>query len=551
MGTPNIAFLKNGIGCGPQYGGYSERNEKDLENFKRLSELPLEQGDSEIQRGLNPDNCMKRTTGSEVEEGLQSVDTYSGVNASTETVKTTTSNPSIFDKTASRQIWGGSQAAINVLRTVSTVLNEVDGIDSDVRFALNLAKVALGLFLSTYDLANGVHVTEKFERNQDFYRKQLEDSIEKASRALDRIKPRNNAASASASALGGTLILSGALNSTTTEATLLDEINGYVESREALEKLAKYSPSDKGQDLINKLGNAKDVMSLVSSLSNIFRSLQGWVPVLATGAGAAVAGTVAAGLTLGIGVVFSSYEIVQGFTAIESATKERSKFSEIKARLEISENFANLSEGFKAGLSNFFSRKIENANISLASAVSRVIRGVVGIVVAVVGIAALVASVGNAGFVAAIAGGISSALYFVGIVLRINRDIGQAEANKAEKAAAENLKSNFGNAVIFRNLTSLDNPNDNDADPVPGSIGLDDAYQNKYFMAWCLAKQFNKECIDSVADASAGDGGQIEVLLTSLGLTDDDINVMKLLPKGEPGNAAVIEKLIGLRIGIY
>jgi hypothetical protein len=267
-------------------------------------------------------------------------------------------------------------------------------------------------------------------------------------------------------------------------------------------------------------------------------------------AGSAAVGIVVAGVVMGsLSVVFAVaanvMDIYQGFVKAREAHDEYSAFSKRKKYFESKTERGNalnsLDSRFKNVCSSLFTKKIDGAKLNVGYAIVRIVRGLVGLAISALTAVGLVLSVGSAAPIAAGVGGGTAALYFSSLIGRVVRDVMQSRAEVEERNAAEGLKEQYKDLKLFQeNLDNAPTLND-DASPNP--------YENKYFLIWMVARQFEKDVIKS-SSRDQNKAAAMQTLLESFGLSKDDFDTLALLPESSNEIVTLVETVIRSKMKI-
>jgi hypothetical protein len=239
-----------------------------------------------------------------------------------------------------------------------------------------------------------------------------------------------------------------------------------------------------------------------------------------------------------VGMAANLIDIYQGFVQRKKAHQEIEDFSKRKNDFETNNSLASLNPSFRSGFSGFFDKKLASAKIDEGYAVFRIIRGFVGLAISIGNIVGLIISGGSTAPVAGIIGGVTLVVYFGFIAQKIRREVLKVATEIEECNAAEGLKKKYANIGIF--------------DQVAGSeLGTEDdcvgnPYDNQYFLVWMAAKQFKQDVLGKELSNSE----PICELLRTIGLHNDDINMLKMLPSDAPNAIELIEEMIRSKLKI-
>lgn len=450
-----------------------------------------------------------------------------------------------FENVGVKFSWAGAYTAANIARTVENSLSAVHSTDSEVQLIISLVRAAVGLLLQCYDTGDAVRNEAKLEKKEDDSINLLETSHPKAQEAIQKAKKKKNSKNE---------ISNGGASADTAES-LEELVKAYSISSKAESSVEKYSSAARDAKVLTAMVKAKETFFTAGAAINLGRtvieSIRHFAPVLLAGGcavGFAVATTVLAVIGVVVALAANIIDICQGCAKVIEAHKEAADFSARKKRFEgltvVGGDLKNLSPSFRFGMSDLLDRKVGNARINTAYAVSRIVRGVVGLAISVLSGVALVVSVGSASVIAGIIGGATLTLYFGSIIAKISRDISQSLAEVEECNEAESLKKKYADVDIFEENQNGSSLTMDDADLDSNEKS---AYKNRYFLIWMVAKQFDKDVIDNKDEAKVK---RMDNLLHSIGLSEGDVDVLKLLPSQSKNRIKLVEETIRLRLGI-
>lgn len=462
-----------------------------------------------------------------------------------------------FENKGVKFTWASAYTAVSIARTVESSLLMTHSADEEVLLIINIARLAIGLLLQCYDTAEALRNKEKLEKKEDDSLIQLEELEKNGSgkifqekqhvandSSLVPAKERNNIAAPQQD--GNT-----SLNKRPVDEEVQKVKNHFALSK-AKNNVEEHSPAARDARVITGAVTAKEsyftVGAVIGLVQSVIKVLKHFTPAIM--AGSAAVGVVVAGVVMGaVSVVFAVaanvIDIYQGFVKAREAYDEYSVFSKRKKNFESEIQSVNtlnsLDSRFKNGCSNLFTKKIDSAKLNGGYAIGRIVRGLIGLAISAVTAVGLVLSVGSATPIAAAVGGGTAVVYFASLIGRVVRDVMQSLAEVKECNAAETWKEKYMDAEIFQeNLDNAPTLND-DANSNP--------YENKYFLIWMVAKQFEKDIIKK----SGRDQDRVRAmrtLLESFGLDKDDFDMLALLPASSNEIVTLVETAIRSKMKI-
>lgn len=472
-----------------------------------------------------------------------------------------------FKDISIKYAWAGAYTGSNILRigegVLGEVLNEVGQSDPELAggiaiasAVINVARMAMVVILQIYDTASAEHSGNELVKKEGDSKVLIKKLKKSADAAIALVEERNGK---SASARHPEEKENSTTSSKKDDSAKSDskdrETNKFVEDycvvSKAKNNVAKYSAS---------VGEAKGLSGLVSAKETFFTAgavvgLVKGVLVLAKLAvstviagTAAAAGVAIASLVLAVTSVVASMaanviDIYQGFAKRREAREEIKDFSNRKSvfheKISAAGSLNPLSPMFKSGLSSFFDKKVASANIDEGYAVGRIIRGFVGLAISVANAVCLVISGGSTSVITSIVGGVTLAVYFGFMIAKIKREALKVAAEIEECNAAEDLKNQYADKGIFDETVDTESGTENDRFGNP--------YDNQYFLVWMVAKQFKN---DVLKHRDTQKVQRMDDLLKTIGLLEQDIEVLKLLPADSPNAIELIEGMIRSKLKI-
>lgn len=331
-------------------------------------------------------------------------------------------------------------------------------------------------------------------------------------------------------------------------------LEDYWTESQAKNNMAAHTPAVGEAKVISGLVSAKETFFTTGAVVGLVKGVLALVKVVtlkamvgvASAASIAVASVVLGVVSAVVGLAANLIDIYQGFAQRKKARQEIKEFSKRKNDfLKKTENAKSLESpipSFKAGLSGFFDKKIASANIDEGYAVFRIIRGFVGLAISIVSTVSLIISGGSTAPIAGIIGGVTLVVYFGFIVLKIRREVLKVATEIEECNAAEDLKKAYPDINIFDDPANSKPGTENDRSENP--------FNNQYFLAWAVAKQFKTDVIE-VDDRSKL--ARMNDLLKTIGFLQQDIDQLNLL-KGSPNEAPkameLLEKMVRSKLKI-
>ena len=458
----------------------------------------------------------------------------------------------LFENKGVKFTWASAYTAVSIARTVESSLLMTHSADEEVLLIISIVRLAIGLLLQCYDTAEAVRNKEKLEKKRNDSLIELEN-LEKISlqkqdgghgSSLVPAKERNNIAAPQQD--GNT-----SLNKEPVEEET-QKVKNHFALSEAKSNVEEHSPAAKDARVVTGAVTAKEsyftVGAVIGLVQSVIKVLKHFTPTIMAGSaavGVAVAGVVMGAVSVVFAVAANVIDIYQGFVKAREAYDEYSVFSKRKKNFESEIQSGNtlnsLDSRFKNGCFNLLTKKIDSAKLNGGYAIGRIVRGLVGFAISAVTAVGLVLSVGSATPIAAAVGGGTAVVYFASLIGRVVRDVMQSLAEVEECNAAEKWKEKYMDAEIFReNLDNAPTLND-DANSNP--------YENKYFLIWMVAKQFEKDIIKN----SGRDQDRVRAmrtLLESFGLDKDDFDMLALLPESSNEIVTLVETVIRSKMKI-
>ena len=494
------------------------------------------------------------------EHGNDSSTTPETVRSTSDNTQSSDSVSNFFFKNNSVKFaWAGAYMGSNVLRIGESVLDEVSKTDSELAAVValvNIVRMAIVVILQIYDTASAEHSGNELAKKEADSIGLLEILPTGSEDAINLAKKiQAGSASAPSSADKEDAVAShGNEDNARLDPGSCDKesvVENYCVSFKAKKNIEKYSASVGEAKKISGLVSAKETFftagAVIGLVKGVVALVKITVPTMIVGTTTAP-GIVVAGLVLAVagavaGMAANLIDIYQGFAKRKEAREEIEDFSnrkkDFEEKITTDNPLGGVSPMFRSGVSSFLDKKIASANIDEGYAVGRIIRGFVGLGISVANTVFLIVSGGSASPIAGIVGGVTLAIYFAFIIAKINWEALKVEAEIEECNAAENLKKKHANIEIFDKTADSKHVTDDDHSENP--------YGNRYFLAWIVAKQFKK---DVLKDNASQKVQQMDDLLETIGLTRDEIKVLKLLPAGAPKTMELIEGMIRSKLKI-
>nr|WP_217343989.1 hypothetical protein [Noviherbaspirillum sp. L7-7A]MBV0878087.1 hypothetical protein [Noviherbaspirillum sp. L7-7A] len=561
--------ISNSLFNTPNHGIHNPTPSVSVSDFQPLENKPEEQRSA---MGSESDD-IKKTGQDEVREQCNSLGGEESPSASTNisdgthppTAESTdaadkAANPLskfFFENTNVKFTWASAYTAANIARTVESTLLVTHSADEEVLLVINIVRLAIGLLLQCYDTAEAVRNKEKLEKKEN-------DSLDKLKKLREKdcaeISPENSVEATDSSLLAvkekdNIAAPMQDKNTPSNEKTVeekVQKVKNHFALLEAKSNVEDCSPAAKDARIVAGAVAAKETFFTVGAVIGLIQSaikiLKHFAPAIMAGSaavGVAVAGVVMGALSVVFAVAANVIDIYQGFVKAREAYDEYSVFSNLKkefeSKIQAENNLNSLDSRFKDGCSNLFNKKIDSAKLNGGFAIGRIVRGFVGLAISAITAVGLVLSVGSAAPIAAAVGGGTAFVYFFSLIVRVARDVNQALAEVEECNAAEKWKEQYKDAEIFQKNSDDASTFDDDAGSNP--------YENKYFMIWMVAKQFEKDVIKNTNPDPARKEA-MRALFASLGLSNDDIDMLELLPDSSDEVVRLVESAIRSKMKI-